>query len=227
MKPFAIASGLATGFSHRRLHYNCQDAYILHVEERLVVGVVADGCGSGSNSEVGAQLGAAFTLNFLVRHCRRQEFDATFLLQNLVEYLHQMRDLHQPMDPAKFVENHLLFTLLGFVVTPGKTHVFHSGDGYLGVNGLIRNIDHGNRPRYIGLHLLGERGTLLTESMNTADLQSLLIGTDGLRDWPGDIAGMCGEDAFFENEVALPRRLTELALEGTLKDDAAAILLRR
>lgn len=227
MNPFATATGLATGYSHRRLHYNCQDAYALHKEEGVIVGVVADGCGSGSNSEVGAQLGAAFAMNFLVKHCRRQEFDATFLLQNLVEYLHQLRDLHQPRDPAHFVENYLLFTLLGFVVTPRRTHIFHSGDGFVGVNGEIRAIDQGNRPRYIGLHLLGERGAMFTEATDTAGLQSLLIGTDGLRDWPGELGQMCGEDTFFENEIALSRRLTDLAVEGTLKDDAAAVLLRR
>lgn len=227
MNHFATASGLATGYSHRQLHYNCQDAYALHKEDGFIVGVVADGCGSGSNSEVGAQLGAAFAMNFLVRHCRRQEFDATFLLQHLVEYLHQLRDLHQPANPANFVENYLLFTLLGFVVTPKRTHIFHSGDGYLGVNGVIRSIDHGNRPRYIGLHLIGERGAMLTESLNTADLQSLLIGTDGLRDWPDDLQQICGEDEFFENEIALSKRLTGLAVEGTLKDDAAVVLLRR
>ena len=55
---FEIAGGSVAGRSHVLAGKGNQDAYHWSVEERSLVAVVCDGCGSGAESEVGAALGA-------------------------------------------------------------------------------------------------------------------------------------------------------------------------
>ena len=55
---FEIAGGSVSGRSHVLAGKGNQDAYHWSVEERSLVAVVCDGCGSGAESEVGAALGA-------------------------------------------------------------------------------------------------------------------------------------------------------------------------
>lgn len=226
MKEFSLASALVTGSSHRQLHYNCQDAIALHQDDGFIVGIVADGCGSGRHSQVGACLGAEFAMEFCKRHFRKSQFDAAFLLQNMIEYLHQLCDLQMPSDRTAFIEDHFLFTLFGFVSTPQETHLFHAGDGYIVVNSKEWRIDHDNRPRYIGRHLLGGKATLLTERFPTAEIERLLIGTDGLRDFPGPLTELWENEDYFTNPAALPKQLTDLASQSVLKDDVGVVLLR-
>src|SRR6478736_889725 len=55
---FEIAGGSVSGRSHGLAGKGNQDAYHWSVEERSLVAVVCDGCGSGAQSEVGAAIGA-------------------------------------------------------------------------------------------------------------------------------------------------------------------------
>ncbi len=177
------------------------------------------------HSEVGAQLGARFVLDFCIRNCKQGPFDAALLLQALIEYLHQLCDIQQPRDRNAFIEEHLLFTLLGFIVRPQQTDIFYAGDGYMQVNDKLTKLDHGNRPPYIGQHLLGKKATLLTDKLATSSLDRLLIGTDGLRDLPTPISELFDDPDNVHNPVALPRYLTTLAHAGVLKDDVAVVML--
>jgi hypothetical protein len=226
MRTFEIATGLSTGHTHRKLAYNCQDAYAIHHEKDLIVGVVADGCGAGRHSEVGAQLGTAFVMEFCKRHFRHERFDAAFLLQNLIEYLHQFCDMQMPSDRERFIEDHLLFTLFGFVVKPTDTHVFHAGDGFVGVNEEVWNIDQNNIPSYIGRHLLGQKATIVSESYKTDKIERLLIATDGLRDLAEPVLPWTNKDVWYSQPVNLPKFLDEASAAGILKDDCAVVMLR-
>jgi Protein phosphatase 2C len=227
MNGFRIASGLSLGQSHQKLQYNCQDAYAMHQGDKLIVGVVADGCGAGRYSEVGARLGVQFALEFCKRNFGHGTFDAALLLQGMFAYLHELCDLQQASERDLFIEEHLLFTLVGFVSTPALTHVFYAGDGYIILNDRVWNLDAGNRPSYLGRHLLGEKISLFTDQIATADLHRLLIATDGLRDMAQPVTSLLDDDTFFQDERALPSTLQGWANAGILKDDAAVLMLKR
>ncbi len=62
---FEHASASIIGETHQKLFYNNQDAYAFYEDEKIIIGVVADGCGSSHSSEVGARLGVNFTMNYL------------------------------------------------------------------------------------------------------------------------------------------------------------------
>src|SRR5690606_22784578 len=55
---FDIAAASVIGREHARAGRNNQDAFSLLAQGEVLAAVVADGCGSGAHSEVGAQLGA-------------------------------------------------------------------------------------------------------------------------------------------------------------------------
>ena len=117
------------------------------------------------------------------------------------------------------------FTLLGFIARPQQTDIFYAGDGVVMLDDRLMQLDHGNRPRYIGRHLLGEKASMHTDRVATPSLQRLLIGTDGLRDLPTPIPALFDVPDHLHDAVALPRHLTSLAQAGVLKDDVAVVML--
>src|SRR4051794_29186626 len=64
---FTVATGSVTGREHRRVQRNNQDGLAVRVEPERIVAAVCDGCSSGTSSEVGARLGAAFIVAQLPR----------------------------------------------------------------------------------------------------------------------------------------------------------------
>ena len=60
MKKFRTGYATTPGYTHRKLDYNNQDAVLLVEHENYTIGIIADGCGSGANSEVGAQLAVKY-----------------------------------------------------------------------------------------------------------------------------------------------------------------------
>jgi len=56
LPPFDIAAASVIGREHARAGRNNQDALSLLAQGEVLAAVVADGCGSGAHSEVGAQI---------------------------------------------------------------------------------------------------------------------------------------------------------------------------
>ncbi|WP_250631271.1 protein phosphatase 2C domain-containing protein [Rhodoflexus caldus] len=83
---FKNATASVIGSSHYKLYYNNQDSYSFYQDRTCILGVVADGCGSGSNSEVGAKLGVDFVVNFCKKNFSRNPFDKNLLENALIEY---------------------------------------------------------------------------------------------------------------------------------------------
>ena len=67
---FEVAGGSVTGTAHGRAGRNNQDAWAVRSGPEGGVAIVADGCGSGESSEVGARLGAALLAEGLLRRLR-------------------------------------------------------------------------------------------------------------------------------------------------------------
>jgi serine/threonine protein phosphatase PrpC len=57
------AIGSIIGRNHVLAGKNNQDAYRIVSNEKFIIAVVCDGCGSGKHSEVGAKLGARLVIN--------------------------------------------------------------------------------------------------------------------------------------------------------------------
>lgn len=88
-------------------------------------------------------------------------------------------------DLAAVIAEHLLFTAVAAVVTPGFTAVFSIGDGVVAINGNVRVMGPfpGNQPPYLAYELL-DAGALqpmvLHALCSTDEIDSILLGTDGV-----------------------------------------------
>jgi hypothetical protein len=237
---FNNATASVIGSSHYKLYYNNQDSYSFYQDRSCIVGVVADGCGSGINSEVGAKLAVDFVVNYCKKHFRYNPFNVDLLQASLIEYLCNIVKNQQTSEELEFIENHLFFTIFGFVIQPQQTFVFHSGDGLYCINDEQFVIDQENRPQYIAKNLISGNGCIETAYIQTHKLQKLLVATDGLMHLndkfkSGEhIANMTSISDFFDNKdhfndmISLPKFLTDLSIKkNILKDDTTMIMLKR
>jgi serine/threonine protein phosphatase PrpC len=150
-----IGYGSIQGFTHRNLEYNNQDFVLVEENEEYSMGLIADGCGSGSNSEVGAQLG----LKYLMKRIS-ERINSSWqgnLKEDLQKYSNQLAGLHSD-NPKKFIKNFLLYTVIGFVERNGVLTILSFGDGVIVVDDKVEIIDQNNRPRYINNELIGNEG---------------------------------------------------------------------
>ncbi len=237
---FISATASIIGSSHQKLYYNNQDAYEYYQDSDIIVGVVADGCGSGSNSEVGAQLGVNFVYNFCLKYFSHNPFDANLLKKELIDYLKNIVINQGTEEELEFIENYLFFTLFGFVVKKDKTHIFHSGDGFYILNDKEVIIEQNNRPNYIAKNLFSGNSTLKTDSIETSKLERLMVSTDGLIhlndkfEKAETIQNLSKLSDLFENEdyftdiSSLPKLLIDLSTnKNILKDDTTFIMIKR
>lgn len=227
------------GYTHHSLYYNNQDACAFYQDRDLIIGVVADGCGSCGSSEVGARLGVDFTINFCRKTCGSKPFDGGAFHDAAIDYLQGIVNNQHTREKIEFIDEHLLFTLVGFVATPETTTVFHSGDGFYMINGEETMLDENNRPAYLGKELYGYKAAIKTKSLPTADVNQLLVATDGIRYLRNALAqhpvqelnnlqDLFSRNDFFEHPAALPKFITALTIEDQLlRDDTSMVLLKR
>jgi hypothetical protein len=259
--PFEVAAGSVVGREHARAGRNNQDAYFARASEDGWVAVVADGCGSGARSELGAQLGARRVVEGALALLGREvPVDSPEFLPRLGgEVLGFLQALASGFG-AEFLGECLLFTVVGAVVTPEHTLVFSAGDGLWALNGEVHRLGPypGNAPPYLA-HGLVKRGAGSFEARAlrpTAEVDSLLLGTDGAADLAGleralipelgepvgPLSRFWTEERYFRNPDALRRRLALLNREsvradfaagrlertpGLLEDDTTLVVLRR
>src|SRR5437867_3242541 len=177
---FQVRTGIVTGRNHILDGKNCQDALHQLAFERdgktYIVGAIADGCGEGTHSEVGAQLAVQF-IPYTVRDLLQQGISfenlPTLLFEKLIDFLKNLIDSYNFSDIheyIKFVHEHLLFTLIGFIIAPENTIVFAAGDGVVLINDDIYLREQDNTPTYIGYHLIEQRYLQAGPSLTAFDL---------------------------------------------------------
>lgn len=246
---FELASGSVVGASHRASGRNNQDAFCTWSGPEALIAVVADGCGSGRHSEVGAQLGARLTVEALRRSLDSGQGVEEALECTRLDVLSELGRLSSALggDLSALVQDSLLFTLLGAIVTDQGAWVFGLGDGVRAINGDVSVESFpDNAPPYVGYALL-EDGSQSRFSVHpripVEELSSLLIATDGLVPLVGPrLPELWRDDRHFRNPQALSRRLTQLAREtpridwdvrrvarerALLTDDATLVVIRR
>lgn len=200
---FEIAGGSVPGSEHtkpgRPGWVNNQDAFVWRMSPEVMIGVVCDGCGSSKHSEVGAKIGANIVANCLFHgyesYVKNPELFIRLLELNITGQLRQVASfMREPgKDPRSLiplVHEYFLFTTLFFFITAEKAVIYAMGDGIFSMNSETRTLGPypGNQPPYIGYRIADHRYkvydgpfefTLMAEC-ETKDLQTILIGTDGL-----------------------------------------------
>lgn len=244
---FRISTASVPGREHLRLYRNNQDGLAVLGGERLLVAVVTDGCSSGRHSEVGARLGASWLARHLPAYHRARPASAARALAEiacaeLVSFIGRVaRDLSTTnvIDPAVIVDQ-LLFTFIAAVIDPARTVVFGVGDGVICLNDerLVLSAGPDNAPSYAAYRLLDKRAsTEIHVDLPTADLETLLIGTDGAgalapvgEETIDPLAELLADPRFLTNPTLVQRRLVALSQRRGpphLLDDTTLVLVRR
>ena len=268
MEPHIVCSGGSViGTDHRRVGRNNQDAFQIVRQGTALAAVVCDGCGSNPDSEIGAKLGARMLAQRFVQQAAQ---DPQGFVERLVDPL---CDVAQALTqiiasvgvpPRELLYDGFLFTFVAVVVSAEIATCFAIGDGvaFMNAQRLPFATFANNAPPYLGYAMLGDvRNRLLKDLallrvMPTAELESFLIGTDGVQDLVttetltipgkaevvGPIQRLWEEDRFFRNPDQARRFLClvnqetahpnwdERQLEktfGRLRDDTTYVAGRR
>ncbi len=251
---FEYAMGSIIGRNHVVANKNNQDAYRVVLRSQFVVAVVCDGCGSGKHSEVGAQLGAKIVTDAIadlldqglaISNPDFWDILKTNLFQKLIDIIAIANDAQESV--MEFVNDYLLFTIVGAVITSSETVTFSMGDGAIAVNGKLTQIPAypDNAPPYLayGLYRPDAVSFEICDRIPTPELESILIATDGIDDLIAveDIAQFWKEDKYFKNPDAIRRKLSMLNREeikpdwnkrelvkrsGVLSDDTSLVVIR-
>lgn len=248
-KLFAISAGSIVGREHLGREglltgKNNQDAFDWLGGEKCLVGVVCDGCSEMEHSGFGAELGARVFVKELFlelnRHTSEPDFNAVLahaqrrVISHLRAATRTLAVLES--DFTATVEDYLLFTVVGFMMTPKQTAIFSLGDGLFGINDEVTRLGPfaDNQPPYMGFHLYPSKPAQfdsidiqIQKSLPTAEIEALFIGTDGcielnekakelLPDGSGPIGPIqqfMKERRFAENPLAIPRYLRRVNSE--------------
>ena len=252
---FEYAIGSIIGRNHVLAGKNNQDAYRVVANEKFIIAVVCDGCGSGKHSEVGAKLGAQMVITAIADLLNQglAISEAEFWHVLKINLLKKMTDFiaianEDPESVMEFVNNYLLFTIVGFVITPTETVTFSMGDGAIAINGKLTQIPAytDNAPPYLayGLYRPDAVEFEIRDRIPTSELKSILIATDGIDDLVKveEVNQFWQEDRYFKNPDAIRRKLAMLNREevkpdwqkrelikrsGVLSDDTTLIVIRR
>lgn len=251
---FEVAAGSIVGREHVAAGKNNQDAFCWIQTPEATIAVVSDGCGSAKHSEVGASLGSRLAAEALRKHVHRlAAWPPSCVLEYVrLELLAALRELATAMGGslAQTLNDYLLFTVVGAVVSDAISFVFTLGDGVVVVNGATDVLSYpGNQPPYVAYGLTGSampeaERFQVRRCLPTAELSSILIGSDGVTDLmrTGDLSPFWEDARYFRNPAALTRRLTLLNREtqralwderrlerhhGLLPDDTTLVAIRR
>ena len=158
---------------------NNQDAYAWGIRDGAVCAVVADGCGSGTHSEIGAQIGVRAVMEWWTKSREPACIDLT---EHVIAKLRLASFVFG--DSPQAVNDHFLFTLLIAIVDPRfGTFVLGCGDGVYSVDG-IESVElkpqEGNAPNYLGYNLLRPGKCRIDTHFSTGKCERVIIGTDGL-----------------------------------------------
>ncbi|MCC6648847.1 MAG: protein phosphatase 2C domain-containing protein [Polyangiaceae bacterium] len=218
-----VAGARVIGSEHRRREQNAQDACFAAASDAGFVLVVSDGCGSTRAAEVGAALTAevagAVSMARLGAGVGAVEV-ASRAGGAVVERLARVAGCVPRAARARFVEDHLMATLLVVVGDARDVALLAWGDGVAWVEGEARVIDEAGAPRYLAHALLGDACAVepgLSWRAPRASVPRIAIATDGL---PRELLS----GAFGHAGRGLPRWLNAQGARRLLLDDAAVAL---
>jgi serine/threonine protein phosphatase PrpC len=238
---FSTLTGSTIGNYHKNRGNNSQDASaIAHHGQRTAL-VLADGCGAGAHSEVGAKLAVAM----LAQRLAAGE-DLTTALAAITSVLATVAEQICPV-PDQYVAtvtNYLLFTLVGAVLAPDYAFAFAIGDGVVAwqtdqASQIKLLTAANNAPDYLAYVLFGQSYSIWRQDWPQPP-QKLLLASDGLTaDVAHDLVPVLWHDDMWHNPQNLQRYLSREGREtvkitagqlkrspGRWRDDITVLLAR-
>ena len=248
---FEFASGSAIGREHlyvgnapakALIGKSNQDAYCSICDSNFIVAIVTDGCSEGLYNEIGAKIGANFITKEIATRLRAFSGEESLSISIALEYtrlnvLAQLRLLLNAF-PGSFksnVDNYMLFSVMGLIMTKNFLVVFSIGDGYYAINDVLFRIGPfpNNMPPYMSYDLVEKQMVkdnpdivkfTIHETLDIKRVQSVMISTDGLeyirknedtlvpgtKQLVGPISQFWQNDDFYKNPFALSRRLMRM-----------------
>ncbi len=211
------------GRDHAVKRRNSQDAVCFGHAGSAAYGVVSDGCGEGRKSELGAALSVAVVGGALRAELERGASpEATW--RPAVDALHgALREVvarvaREPEGARLFIREHLLATVLAFVVTADSAIVFTFGDGLVLVDDETRVLHEDNRPSYPAYALLGRPSA--PGLFRFGSVSTIGVATDGLD--ADDLRAVSTA-----KHPDLSRALRMRQIQGRLEDDGAIVVATR
>lgn len=164
MKEFRVRTGSIIGSEHQRLQINNQDGYVIgemeHNSKKYLWGIICDGCSAGLHNEIGAILLSNYLCSEIPYLISSGLAAMEIPNQLFIAGLGYLRSLaaHTAMGGSQqrlqFVKNHLLCTVIGFIMDGDECVFFAAGDGVIIKNDVVIKIDQENKPIYMGYHLV-------------------------------------------------------------------------
>ena len=248
---FQIAAGSVPGSNHtmpgQPSWKNNQDAFFTYTSDDITIGIIADGCGSGNKSEVGASLGVRLWGEILLQEAKRNVHHGIYtydkwdrsqnrLLGSLSNLVYTMGE-----SISQTVEEYFLFSLVGFVIMPETCSIFHCGDGSYTVNDTLTQVGPfpNNAPPYIAYNILGNTSSFEVIEFETSTIEHISVASDGVDYIPHyhqQVQEWLQDDKIFQNPDVLRRRLSKIAkdtlqekriIPGKLKDDTSLVIARK
>lgn len=195
---FTLKTGKVIGRDHILAGRNCQDSLKTSTVElhgqTYTIGWISDGCSEGAHSEVGSILATEFLLNQSVEYLQEGlslEIVPLFLFEDLIAFLKinlGSQNLKTPQKQAQYIKDHLLFTVVGFIIGPKYSLVIAYGDGLIIINDEVYKRDFDDESPYIGYLLVDPKyldpnrrpisQEFDTYPLKTADIKNLAVGSD-------------------------------------------------
>ena len=242
----SVRHGLITGRNHIVFGLNCQDALLTKTfmigDETFYAGAISDGCGEGKHTEVGANLAVNYLVNktqeLMIKGVEEKNITSKLFI-GLIEALESVKvnflsRTTSPEETVNFIKDNLLFTVLGYFITPNTCVIYAMGDGVVLLNDFIDIRNEDNHPNYIaynlvdGKYLLKDRRALPKEfdtyTVPTSRLKKLAIGTDDWEDELGVLVSLWDKSVC--NNIQRTMNLLSRK-EKRFKDDAAIIAIEK
>jgi len=195
---FEIAGGSITGTAHIRSFRNNQDAFTwgwITTPWPAFVAVVADGCGEGKHSEVGARLAAESIKRSLLEYLKVYPFagkpagiDFWKQIQErnldvLWTKLSAMGDVEQEKwdNTIDVIKKFGLFTINGILITDYLAIFFSIGDGVYAINDEVIKFgeEYNNKPPYFAYNLIKKQVAFSDKDLSFSLNKLIVINTMG------------------------------------------------
>lgn len=155
--PFSIGGVTKQGNDHMAIGISNQDAINYSIDDELIIGVLCDGCTTHhedfispySNNQVGALLLSEMITNYCYNdiRVRKNRINLDKFLKNLqntlLQKINKIRKSCAIPDWDKdfFLYNYFTTTILVLVIRRKEFFVFGCGDGYVGVNNTLTQLN--------------------------------------------------------------------------------------
>lgn len=240
LEDIRVRAGTIIGSEHQRRQINNQDSYdAKRMGNQYIWGIVCDGCGSGLRSEAGAHFLSNYLNSkipyFINSGSTIQEIPDQLFIAGLgyLSSLASDRAMIGIPEVIKFIKDHLLCTVLGFIMDKKECVFFNAGDGVIVINNEAFRIDQNNAPLYMAYHLL-DKATLRdlsapfplkfgTWTINVSYFDKFAICSDGIEE------SIIDELWGFDHSLGLQRKLRILRQEkkALFSDDCTVITVEK